>query len=1059
MSFIYKSIKWFDWKQVGHGFTLLVGMILLIASRGFLFTNPSLGSGLLLLFAFLCLTITHLMEAKLYVYPASLLVILSYGVIIFQYVSLPSIPLFFLPMVFFFWILSSLLKRIKLPLAYVSLTAALVYTSYFISLGSLIWLGVFFPYSGQTNQLVPIITLFFYSILYWGQKRESKGLEKKKELWLSFFSFSFFTASLLCLLFSSLLIPKELYSVSLFFLFILYMYIGMWRQFVKLESKQHPLFIIGWIGLIAAPYFALTNTSRLMIIHFLYSLHFLQVYRLQSNHIFPSGGSPLKKEVFLCLSHFSALGYLLVFLWQGFPINSFYLGLALFYAFLYLWAAFSKGGISKIQNRISAYLSGIFLTTAFFEGLLMHAPIYEINWYLILAIPFLWFLFWISFLARLDHLPGLTVTMHEILVLPIIISFLLPLQMQNYSLDFISTLTFGYFFSLLLFSLLSEDKRFLHHLVLVVIFFYYYLIPKGQGLTQGGIHLLFLVPSFITIGVGMWLQKKGSSIAEIFYFGAIVLTVFFLTISRYNSALAIYGLSIYAFLYALAFGYAQQSFPRLGKVIYWLSNLLSLGAILGWFLNRNPFSGIFLGLVLFFIHFFFAYQTKKSYHLWGIALSLAFTYYLGFLRGGTAWEINLLKTIPFIFFIYGCSLWTGFFSTWGKSTFKVTGHLCMIVATLWAVMNARAESVAYIFLFFFISTLIYLVMSRLSPSYEYFFIASAFFSLTFYFGLLIIPGILLSRRLLYFPICYSLLGLGGYLLKRMKGAGCAQPIFETAILVALISSFIPLFYGESGASQKLLFFAALFYLFVAVQLKAEVYLYCSTLSLGLMAYNFSSLAQQRFAQDYIVYGIYLISFLVLFFLSPQHFSWSGGEIKEKGLGADEVILSGWKKIVAYSLLLSSFPCLLIPLYTKKIITYPGFCGRCHAMQPYIEAWQTSSHQQVNCIRCHYNPVSDPPQAGETKFPWSMVKSLASAYTLFPEAEVSDTACLQKGCHAWENIPQQITLRNDRTFDHRFHLHQSNPKQEVRCASCHLQFVDGRQQTVSPKACSPCHKDE
>lgn len=34
---------------------------------------------------------------------------------------------------------------------------------------------------------------------------------------------------------------------------------------------------------------------------------------------------------------------------------------------------------------------------------------------------------------------------------------------------------------------------------------------------------------------------------------------------------------------------------------------------------------------------------------------------------------------------------------------------------------------------------------------------------------------------------------------------------------------------------------------------------------------------------------------------------------------------------------------------------PSFCGRCHVMTPYIEAWGRSAHQDVNCESCHLTP--------------------------------------------------------------------------------------------------------
>ena len=34
---------------------------------------------------------------------------------------------------------------------------------------------------------------------------------------------------------------------------------------------------------------------------------------------------------------------------------------------------------------------------------------------------------------------------------------------------------------------------------------------------------------------------------------------------------------------------------------------------------------------------------------------------------------------------------------------------------------------------------------------------------------------------------------------------------------------------------------------------------------------------------------------------------------------------------------------------------PEYCGSCHFMKPYYENWLSSTHNQVNCITCHYGP--------------------------------------------------------------------------------------------------------
>ena len=38
-------------------------------------------------------------------------------------------------------------------------------------------------------------------------------------------------------------------------------------------------------------------------------------------------------------------------------------------------------------------------------------------------------------------------------------------------------------------------------------------------------------------------------------------------------------------------------------------------------------------------------------------------------------------------------------------------------------------------------------------------------------------------------------------------------------------------------------------------------------------------------------------------------------------------------------------------------TKPGFCRSCHIMEPYYQAWATSTHKDhATCVTCHYPPT-------------------------------------------------------------------------------------------------------
>jgi len=1112
------------WRQFSHGLILLVGVLLLVVTRGVLIDNPLLGSAILLLFSLLSIAFAYLL-APVFMYPFAFLLTFSYFLFVYRMVpSFPLVaPMLSVPFVVLLSGVSWALKRAKVPgpgfgpensLKLLDNTACLV---------SFFFVGALLVQSRTYLSKQPIIagcTFAFYSIFYFWQLIR---LPKKSSHWPT----AWLYLALLCLALSLffLLCPicamsVESHGLYLTILFMVFMYLGVVRQMQTGENQWHPALVIGSGGLLISLWYCYLNLSLLMVVLFLYSFHFYRLHTIQNKlrsqesgvrsqesevriqesgvriqnpgvrsqesevRIQESGVSmevaapsapikeaegrsqgPLtrdqqpKQDKFLKLSYIPTLVYLLLFAWNGFPVNFFCLGIALAYALLYFTEAWQNCPEDKRGRSIPAYLFGLFMNIAFFECLLIHSPVYEISWYLILAIPLIWLLFWLGYLGQQQGMTAFSKSIYEIQFLTVLFSFLIPLQLSNYSLDFICMLAVGYLFSMLLFFLITEDKKFIFPTVLVLAFLYYYLIPKGN-IHYGGASLLFLLPAFLLLCLGMWSQRKGYSLTEAWYLGWMTLSGFFLVTLQYNSSFCIYGLSVCALLHCLAYGYLAGAFPRLSRVSYWIANILSLLAVAVWIYTKSLFpSGIFLGLILSASHLFMAYQTKRVIHAYVACFALAAVWYGEFLAGVPC-AMLLPVAFPVALLLYGCSFWAKPFLPWGKNVFKSTGHIWVALVTLTALIGSGAGSGAgnvagnatWLFLPLLVYALGYLVLSWYSPCYEYFFLTTTFFSISYYFSLQRLAGVSASMRLQYFFICPFFLGFAGYIVKRRQGEGRAQSIFDVATLVGLACSIMALFNGNLEVSQKILLLSAILYMFLAVQLVKELYLYLTTITLGLLAYNFLNIDNLRFVGDLSVYSLYLIIFLCLFFfLAP-----AANRSEASGLSGHGTALLLWKKAIACLVLLAGFPCILIPLYSQKIINYPGFCSQCHYMRPYAEAWQTSSHQTVSCIACHYEPLTIP-VGGESNGRLGLaLKSLARTYSIFPQAKVSDQACLQQGCHKWEDIRKEKQFKQDIRFSHSQHL-QKNPRgKRLGCITCHSQIVQGKHVLVTEATCFDCH---
>ncbi|MEW5800891.1 MAG: cytochrome c3 family protein [bacterium] len=1086
------------WRQFSHGLSLLAGVFLLVVSRGFLLANPLLGSGILILFSLLSLAFARLL-AKVFMYPAVILLTFSY--FLFAYWLVPSFPLLSpvlsIPLVIFLSGTRYALEKAKVPLALGHKEALRVLDDTASMMSFFFVITVLMQNRDYLTKKPAVAgcTLAFYSLFsFWRFFRQPKKSSCLPTLWL-YYGLVCLPLSLFFLLYQIPAIPLESHGLYLSILFMIFMYAGVCRQMQTKEKRWHPASVVGSAGLLIALWYCRTNISLLMVVQFLYSFHFYRLYTLQkhisgfplssSGCLLPSSGLPSPpsgcpatvsdclvpssgclattgaaiqktgvinrerqpdQEDFLLLSYLPTLVYLLLFAWNGFPVNFFCLGISLAYALLYFAAAWNNGPEDKGERNICAYMFGLFMNIAFFEGLLIHSPVYEISWYLILAIPLIWVFFWLGYIGQQQGLCAFSKSIYEVQFLTVLFSFLIPLQLANYSLDFICMLAFGYLFSMLLFFLITEDKKFLFPVVLVAAFLYFYLIPKDFLSYEGG-NLLFLLPSFLLLGQGIWSQRKGYSLSEIWYFGWMVLSGFFLVTLHYSSALCIYGLSVCTFLYCLAYGCLAGSSPRLSRASYWIANALSLVAVIVWAYTRNLSSGIFLGLILSACHLFMAYRTRKVLHIYAACLSLAAVWYGGLLAGAH-WKVLLPGALPLALILYGCSFWPSL--RWGKNAITFSGHLWIAAITLKALMNSGAGNPGWLLLPLLVYAFGYLFLSFISLCYENVFLTATFFAISYYFGLQSITTLLPAMRLQYFFLCPFFFCFAGYMVKRKKGEDQSQPVFDVATLVALTCSIMALFYGDLEVTQKLLLLSAILYMFLAVQLAKELYLYLSTITLGLLAYNFLNIDYQKYMGDLSVYGLYLISFLGLFFfLSPA----AGKSVVDNTSSQKSALL---KKALACLGLLASFPFILIPLYSHKIINDPDFCSRCHYMRPYTAAWKTSSHQAVSCVSCHYEHLNSPVDREGKGRIGRVFQSLAKTYSIFPHSKVTDETCLQHGCHQWEEIQEEKKFKQGIRFSHSQHLEKTPRGKHLRCITCHSQIVQGEHVRVTETTCFDCH---
>ena len=134
-----------------------------------------------------------------------------------------------------------------------------------------------------------------------------------------------------------------------------------------------------------------------------------------------------------------------------------------------------------------------------------------------------------------------------------------------------------------------------------------------------------------------------------------------------------------------------------------------------------------------------------------------------------------------------------------------------------------------------------------------------------------------------------------------------------------------------------------------------------------------------------------------------------------------------------------------------------FCNTCHYMEPFYQAWQNSSHSNVDCIICHYPPGILSSFEGKVKGLEQLFKYATQSYRRSkPWAEIPDESCLRGGCHDKRLLQGTVKFKEEILFDHTPHLTELRRGKSLRCTSCHSQIVQGEHITVTETTCFLCH---
>jgi len=163
-----------------------------------------------------------------------------------------------------------------------------------------------------------------------------------------------------------------------------------------------------------------------------------------------------------------------------------------------------------------------------------------------------------------------------------------------------------------------------------------------------------------------------------------------------------------------------------------------------------------------------------------------------------------------------------------------------------------------------------------------------------------------------------------------------------------------------------------------------------------------------------------------------------------------------RKRIFFIGLISVLGFLILLVLSAEFTSRPKFCTTCHYMEPFYNSWATSTHKEVTCAKCHYEPGFKSVIETKTIGLVHLVTYITEFYKRSkPAAEVSDASCLRSGCHEKRLLAGKEKFKRV-YFDHAPHLTEMRRGKKLRCTSCHSQIVQGDHMKVTESTCFLCH---
>lgn len=280
----------------------------------------------------------------------------------------------------------------------------------------------------------------------------------------------------------------------------------------------------------------------------------------------------------------------------------------------------------------------------------------------------------------------------------------------------------------------------------------------------------------------------------------------------------------------------------------------------------------------------------------------------------------------------------------------------------------------------------------------------------------------------------------------------ASSLCLAAAYTAAAGAMLTLILPPVGEAWHVFLVAGLVFVALSLLLRQDIYAYMVTVCMAMMVYDWVRVSTTHFTQDVFYYPLIAAIVLAVLLLLP-HFKQLANRLA--ALPVFNVFSIAGATLAIVPLMGGS--AFFLSAYSLKVTAHPRFCTSCHYMDEYYDSWSHSSHADVACVECHYEPGLKSELLGKGDGLIQLIKYISHSYSNRPHGIISNKSCMRSGCHDdIADVGKMLLYDGKIRFRHDSHLSDHPRGQDLNCVSCHGQMVQGSHIAVTPSTCITCH---